>query len=247
MSIQEISQLIGSVNDLTQTVSDKNKEIDARVEQAENEFDSWKENLTADDINAEGRYVTNLYVEGDKDTFYPVVFRLPFDNETEITIFRHYSWNSYSNSDFSASHVSGVLVKLVGQAYPWSGNGNYLRTLVNRQRYRQTVANIGFAAYSTADKKDPLGPDTTYNQAGTGYTARAHSGFMLRGGRLKYQIVSNRKVDFKLLADGEEFYSHTASNTNVKYLGKTLTLPSDAIQTGDSLNNHPTTFVSYGK
>ena len=245
MSIEAISKLVRSVRDLTQTVSDKSKEIDARVEQAENEFDSWKENLTADDINAEGRYVTELYVEGDKDTFYPVIFRTSNYYETEITIFRHYAWNHHTHSDFNASHVSGVLVKLVGQANPWSGNGNYLRTLVNRQRYRQTVANIGFCAYCTADKKDPLGPDTTYNQAETGYICPSYSGFMLRGGRLTYQIVSNRKINFKLLADGEVFCSHPGPGTNVKYKGKTLTLPSDAIQTGDSFNNHSTDFVSY--
>ncbi|EDP57015.1 hypothetical protein [Vibrio sp. AND4] len=246
MSTQEISQLIGAVNNLTQTVSDKNKEIDARVEQATEELDAWKENLTPNDINAEGRYVTELYIKGDKDTFYPVIFSMPSNTETEITIFRHYSWNNYSNSDFNTSHVAGALVALRGQSHPWSGNANYLRTVVNFQRYRQTVANVGFLAYCNAAKSDPAGNDTVYNRPTEGYLARVHSGFMLRGGRLKYLIVSNHKIDFKVLADGEEFYNHKESHTNVKFLGKTLTLPNDAIQTGDSSNNHSTTYVSYG-
>ncbi|HBB9946546.1 TPA: hypothetical protein JG860_004366 [Vibrio parahaemolyticus] len=42
MSTQEVGQLIDSVNDLTQTVANKNKEIDDRMNAAENDFEQWK-------------------------------------------------------------------------------------------------------------------------------------------------------------------------------------------------------------
>ncbi|WP_182027493.1 hypothetical protein [Vibrio rotiferianus] len=41
MSTQEIGELVNSVNDLTQTVANKNKEIDDEVKQAKAEFDSF--------------------------------------------------------------------------------------------------------------------------------------------------------------------------------------------------------------
>lgn len=46
MSTQEIGELVNSVNDLTQTVAGKTKEIDNRMEEAESEFDQWKANFS---------------------------------------------------------------------------------------------------------------------------------------------------------------------------------------------------------
>ncbi|ENI8058108.1 hypothetical protein ABZX01_003762 [Vibrio vulnificus] len=42
MSTQEVAELIGSVNEMTQTVANKNKEIDDRMNAAESDFEQWK-------------------------------------------------------------------------------------------------------------------------------------------------------------------------------------------------------------
>lgn len=46
MSTQEVAELIGSVNEMTQTVANKTKEIDNRMDTAETEFDQWKANFS---------------------------------------------------------------------------------------------------------------------------------------------------------------------------------------------------------
>ncbi len=217
-----------------------------KLQQLDSELARIKQSVDIQALGGQGRYVTEITVNGDKDTFYPVIFQMVNDGETEIQIYRHYAWNNKNSADagdFDTTHVAGALVVLRGQAYPWEGNANFLRTVVNYQRYRQSVANVGFQAYCLADKKDPLGPDTSYNKAGLGYVACRKSGFMLRGGKLKYQIISNKPIRFSLLNDGDVFESHAASNTNVKWVAKAIS--SDSVETGDDENNHPTTYIGY--
>ena len=59
--------------------------------------------------------------------------------------------------------MASALVVLKGQAYPWHGDANYLRTVVNRQRYRQCVAQNRFLL-GVRSKEDPDGADTEYNK-----------------------------------------------------------------------------------
>lgn len=215
-----------------------------KLQQLDSELARVKQTIDINALSGEGRYVTEITVNGDKDTFYPVVFSMPIGSETEIQIFRAYNWNGKSASnpgDYDSNSVGGALVVLRGQSNPWGGDANYLRTLLNYQRYRQTVSNIGFRAFSLADKKDPLGVSNVYNQQGLGYVACRSSGFMLRGGKLKYQIVSNKKITFSLLNDGDVFGSD--SSQNVKWVAKSM--PLSSISSGDAQNNHPTTYIGY--
>ncbi|MYM61121.1 hypothetical protein GTG28_17980 [Vibrio sp. OCN044] len=235
----------------TTEVANKMGHIDQTLQQAKQSFDAWKEETKAEDIQGQGRYVTELFVDGDKDTFYPVCFKMHSGEETTIQIYREYSWNSKKNtsedidrpSDFNDTHVAAALVVLKGQDYPWSGNANYLRTVVNRQRYRQCVAKVGFYAWCEAQKRDSDGPDSMYNKSKVGYEARTRSGFMLRGGKLRYQIFSNRPIKFYLYqTDGEEIYSRSGRE-NVTWLSKTVSLAE--AEAGDSKNNVPLTYTSY--
>ncbi|WP_114787504.1 hypothetical protein [Vibrio tetraodonis] len=228
----------------TTEVANKMGHIDQTLQQAKQSFDAWKEETKAVDIEGQGRYETEFFVDGDKDTFYPVYFEMPSGDESEIQIYRHYSWNKDSN-DFNANrHVASALVILKGQTCPWSGDANYLRTVVNRQRYRPSVAKVGFYAWCETQKMDPDGRDVSYNRAGAGYKARTHSGFMLRGGKLKYKIYSNRPIVFKLCkTDGEEIYSNSASHVNASWLSKTVSLAE--AEAGDSDNNVPLNYISY--
>ena len=47
-----------------------------------------REETKAEDIEGQGRYLTELFVEGDKNTFYPVYFEMPSEDETTIQVFR---------------------------------------------------------------------------------------------------------------------------------------------------------------
>lgn len=235
--------------DGAKVISDVDSLGRGKLQQLDSELARVKQGVDIQTLGGQGRYVTEITVNGDKDTFYPVYFTLPTGDETEIQIFRHYSWNSKNSgsqaSDFDTTHVASALVVLKGQASPWSGDANYLRTVVNYQRYRQAVANVAFSAYCQTEKKDPSGPDTGYNKAGLGYLARSNSGFMLRGGKLKYQIISNKPITFSLLDDGDIIGSSSASNTNVNWVAKTVPLAS--FETGDSSNKHSTTYIGYDK
>ncbi|MFS1895127.1 hypothetical protein [Vibrio lentus] len=234
--------------DGAKVVSDVDSLGRSKLQQLDSELARVKQGVDIQTLGGQGRYVTEITVNGDKDTFYPVSFRMDKNGETEIQIYRNYAWNrkgSSDESDFNTSHVAGVLVSLRGQTYAWDGNANYLRTVVNYQRYRQCVAAVGFQAYCQAEKLDPLGPDTSYNKAGLGYVAKIDSGFMLRGGKLKYQIISNKPIQFSLLSDGDVIASSAASNTNVKWVAKTLPLAS--AETGDRSNKHSTTYIGYDK
>jgi hypothetical protein len=218
-----------------------------KLQQLDTELAKVKQSVDINSLSGEARYVTEITVNGDKDTFYPVFFTMPSGGETEIQICRSYSWNNTSSgaqaSDFNATHVSGVLVVLRGQASPWSGNGNYLRTLVNKQRYRQSVANIGFLAYCVASKSNNSESDTVYNRAGEGYVNRTHSGFMLRGGKLKYQIISNKKITFDLKDTGDILKDYPNAGINVKWTAKALSLTS--IEIGDADNNFNTNYIGH--
>ncbi|MCC4238140.1 hypothetical protein LL266_16750 [Vibrio anguillarum] len=216
-----------------------------KLQQLDSELASIKQNVDIQALGGQGRYVTEITVNGDKDTFYPVVFQMPEHDgdECEIQIYRYYGWNSSTGSepsDFNATHVASALVVLRGQANPWHGNANYLRTLVNRQRYRQCVSNIGFAAYCVRGKLDLMGESNSENTALETYQGNK-SGFMLRGGKLKYQIISNKPIQFSLLNDGDVIMSET--RRNLKYTAKVL--PVDSVEVGDSVNNHSISYISY--
>jgi len=242
MSTTVAADLIESVNKVTKTVTETLGNINSAVAKSSQEFEEWKDSIRANNIEGESLYITEVYVDGDKDTFYPVIFRMPDSKETTIEIYRHYAWNS-EGSDFNATHVASALVILKGQSYPWSGDANYLRTIVNYQRYRKCVGHVAFSAWAKVEKKDQLGPDSVYNKPQTGFTCRSLSSFMLRGGKLKYNIYSNHPIEFRLLKDGELIYEHGSQKVNVKYLAKTVIL--EDFISGDSNNNHGTTYIGY--
>lgn len=71
MSTQEIGELVKSVNDLTQTVAGKMGEIDNKVSEAEQDFESFKSE--SDNRYALQKRITRtLRVDGDQNFWYPV-------------------------------------------------------------------------------------------------------------------------------------------------------------------------------
>ncbi|MFS1982215.1 hypothetical protein BCU36_025180 (plasmid) [Vibrio lentus] len=234
----EVSQKMGAIDKKTNdSIAKQKKKVEEFIATA-----------TPASIDAEGRFYVDITVKGDKDTFYPVYFRMPSSDSFELEIYRHYSWNNNSRhvderSDFDVSHVSGVLVSLVGQTYSWSGDANFLRTLVNCQRYKQTVANVGFLGYASAHKVNSDLPDTMYTEKDTGFICNAQSSFHLRGGNLKYRIYTNHKIPFSLKRQGEVVYKHAAERVNVEWRAVELNVAD--IVTGDSKNNHKSYYISY--
>lgn len=216
-----------------------------KLQQLDSELARVKQSVDINALGGEARYVTEITVNGDKDTFYPVYFAMP-SGETEIQIFRNYTWNNKGSSepsDFDSATVAGVVVVLRGNSTPWSGNGAYLRTLVNVQTYRQTVANIGLNAFCHVEKYNPLGPDTPYNRPGDYYGHKQKSGFMLRGGKLKYQIITNKPIAFELKQDGELLINWTTDVANGTLTAKTLS--ASQVTTGDADNNHGYSYNGY--
>lgn len=229
---------------LAQTVTAKMGQIDQRVEQSRQKFEKWMADTEAVDIQGEGRYFVELTVNGDKDTFYPVYFQLPMGDETTIQIFRHYDWNNNASNDpgdFDTTHVASALVILKGQTYPWNGDANYLRTVVNYQRYRECVSGISHKGYVESYKYDPEGVDSSYNGPGIGFRNYRYSSFHLRGGKLKYRIYSNKPITYMLKDDGE--LADAQNNyLNYKWLARTMHV--------NNLQNHPendhgTVYIGY--
>ena len=236
----------------TTEVANKMGHIDQTLQQAKQSIDAWKEKK-AEVIKGQGRYVTEFFVDGDKDTFYPVYFEIDSGEETIIQVFRGYYWNSKKStsenndrpSDFNDTHVASALVVLKGQSHILACDANYLRTVVNRQKYRQCVAKVGLVLGVKSKSSIQTLADTIYNKPREGYIAETRkSGFMLRGGKLKYKIYSNHKFDFKLCKnDGELIHYNSASGINVKWLSKTVSLAE--AEAGDSNNNVPLTYITY--
>ncbi|MGF1878775.1 hypothetical protein L4D77_26265 [Photobacterium frigidiphilum] len=217
-------------------------EIDLRFNQVEQELSAWQSSVKAKDLDGEPRYITEITITGDKNTFYPVFFTMPSGDETTIQIYRHSTWNNNQSggeaSDFDTTKVASALVILKGQTNSLNGDANYLRTVVNYQRYRSTVANVAFLGYVHRVEKLPEGA-AYYPSSRLGYFNARHSGFMLRGGKLKYQIIANKPIDFLLPNEGELLAE------DGKWFWWVTTLPLSDFKAGDSNNNHPTTYISY--
>lgn len=243
---QQISSLVQASEKLTETVSNKIGEIDKLVDETLTSLESWKKNVTAESIQGEGKYVTEITVKGDKDTLYPVYFSMPSGPQTEIQIYRGFNWNSSSKSKeeqsaFNTTHVASALVVLRGQIYSWGGDANYLRTDVNFQRYRPTVGGIGHRGYAHRSKLTPNKASTPYTTEHTGFNGCTFSSFFLRGGNLTYSIISNHKIDFRLMMEnGTEIYQSSAEEVNAIWTSVTLNVKA---MDNDSNNNLGTTFV----
>ncbi|MBD1559510.1 hypothetical protein HC752_21440 [Vibrio sp. S9_S30] len=110
MGVSESGQLIDSINQLTQTVVDKNKEIDDRVVQAENKFKQFVE--TSDE-----RYMTrkplSFKVGGDRDKFYPVFVPAAHTGIATISIGRHI----HSDDKW----LGAMSLRFLAQSYGWGG------------------------------------------------------------------------------------------------------------------------------
>ncbi len=218
------------------------EEIDLRVNQVEQDLSVWQSSVKAKDLDGEPRYITEITVTGDKDTFYPVFFTMPSGDETTLQIYRHSTWNNNQSgdeaSDFDSPYVASALVILKGQANSLNGDANYLRTVVNYQRYRSTVANVAFLGY--VQREDNLPENAPYYPSSqVGYFNTRQSSFMLRGGKLKYQIIANKPIDFLLPNEGDRLAE------DADWIWWATTLPLSDFKAGDSDNNHPTTYISY--
>lgn len=219
-----------------------------KLQQLDSELALVKQGVDIKALGGQGRYVTEITVNGDSDRFYPVVFRMPWGEESEIQIYRSHIWNSSKSdnpSDLNSNTPGGALVVLRGHATPWAGVPIYLRTLVNNQTYRQNVANIAYRAFVRFAKGDhPSGNDTSYSQKGTDYGDTYYSGFMLRGGKMKYLIISNHPITFKLKQDGE-LLTDNSGTESVNCKSYAVSVHERNVDIGDDYNNHSISYSAY--
>lgn len=243
MSLEkQISSLVDSSNKLTDVVNNKIIDIDTKVKSVCVKFENWFENTNADEINGEGRFCVDINVNGNKDLFYPVYFVMSDVEELRLFITRGFNWNQ-SESDFNVSHIGSAQVSLRGESFPWGGNTNFLRTIINFQRYRQTVGNIGFYGWGEIKKLDPSGPDTDDNSPMVGYLSKELSSFHLRGGKLRYRITSNKRIEFSLYNDGDDVILNPDPVFNYSFIARTIGV--DEIGIGDHDNNLGLSYISY--
>lgn len=93
---EQVSGLVGAANNLTETVSSKMAGIDQRMDEAEQEFESFRS-------QADGRYALqsritrNLRVDGDQNFWYPVLFNQPNGAEFFIRRYVHSDSGTYGN------------------------------------------------------------------------------------------------------------------------------------------------------
>ncbi|TDO97451.1 phage tail protein [Marinomonas balearica] len=176
----EIARLTQAVQDHTNETQSFLDKADGRVTEKENQVEQFLASATP-----EKRFVQKITVGGSSEYLYPVFWRFPSNDFGigRLEISRHYSWNRGTLHD---SHVASLLLSIEGNAYPWSGDTNYMRVKKAHYRYNETASHLQFGGYASRVSTDGNAP--TYGSDGTNYL---FSGVYLRGGGLDYVLSSN--------------------------------------------------------
>jgi len=214
---QDIANVVQAAESMTATVTGKMAEIDNKVIQAKESFDSWRNSVQAADINGAGLYKSEIDLTGlSTDYFYPVWWIMPSNTgaETQISFSRGYSADSHLEP-FGAGvgHIAGLNLQLEGAAYPWSGDANYLTVKRISQTYRKTVRAIQFALKCIARPVNGAVPLYNSYTDGQVVTCSTRSGCYLRGG-LKYQVAKNFKDNLWYSREDEEVSVDSRVNTS---------------------------------
>ena len=189
---QQISELVSATNDLTNEVVGKMGSIDQRMGQAEQDFTSWRNATTAEQIKGEGRYLQDIVIGGSTDLLYPVWWQFPSNTfgVGKLAISRHYGWNGGVNErplNAASVHQAALLLEMEGNATPWSGDANFLEIKRFNEKYNGTASHVQFGAYAFRESADGVNPPD-YGPDGYNYI---YSGCYLRGGGLLYRITKN--------------------------------------------------------
>ncbi|WDE11155.1 hypothetical protein [Thalassomonas haliotis] len=234
---QDIANVVQAAENMTATVTGKIAEIDNKVIQAKDSFDSWRASVQAEDINGARLYKSEIDLTGlSTDYFYPVWWIMPGNSrgETQMTIARNYSADSHLQP-FGAGivHIAGLNLQLEGAAYSWNGDANYLTVKRISQTYRKTVRNIAFAMPTIARPINSELPLYNGHSDGEIVPCRTRSGCYLRGG-LKYQVIKNFNDDLWYSREDEEVTVSSSVNTSwgIKWMAKSYHID-DAALGGD--------------
>ncbi|MCG8484800.1 MAG: hypothetical protein MJA31_15915, partial [Clostridia bacterium] len=130
--------------------SDKNKPIstatqttlNSKLGRTEKAVDSDKLD-GRDSSQFQHRQVYDFYVEGDADTYYPVVIQSlysPVDMISNIQIYRNYSWTA-PDTWSTTTHKGGLCLDMNMNLYGWGGH-NYMSDIMLSQQYSKMVADI---------------------------------------------------------------------------------------------------------
>lgn len=180
-AIDDITELQSALDGKAQIA-----DFEARIVAKENQVDTFLANA-----HPEKRYQQTITIGGSPDYLYPVFWRFP-DNGFGIgrlEISRHYSSNGGVGErplDSTRGHQAALLLAIEGNAYPWSGDSNYLRVVKYHYRYNKTASHLQFGGWCKRRGIDGNPPN--YGGDGTNYS---YSGIYLRGGGLQYVLSSN--------------------------------------------------------
>lgn len=184
-----ITELIASNNAMAQAMEGKADEIDAATRNQEQKVEQFLQNA-----KPEMRWEQEIHIGGSKDKLYPVWFRFP-GNEAgggNLTICRTFSKDSERHPLApNIPHQAALLLQLEGNAYPWSGDANFMEIKRFAERYNSTLSHTSFAMYAKADLHP--GIDQLYTGASHSFSAQClvFSGVYLRGGGLTYKVIKN--------------------------------------------------------
>ncbi|MDK9756738.1 hypothetical protein KIV40_15310 [Vibrio sp. D173a] len=199
---------------LSQEVAGKMGEIDQKVIEAKDDFERWRGEVQAKDINGQGIYKSVIDLTGlSTDYFFPVWWGMPGNQEgdSQITISRWYS-EDRSKAPFGngIAHIAGLNLQMEGAGYPWNGDANYLEIKRVSQTYRKTVRAVQFAMKSIAR------PITGAKPLYLGYTDgqvvnhSRKSGCYLRGG-LTYHVTKSFEGSLWYSREKDEVSSEKSS------------------------------------
>lgn len=148
MSTQETAALIESVNQMTATVAGKMGQIDQKVIAAEQKFENFK-------AVADGRYYSgeskSIRVDGDTDTFYPVLFALtgekvPSSPESNVSGRIHYfHFLKYVHDKSAADGAFRFLLDVT--THGWGGYTHYLEPVAHDYSQKPFLGNYRYASF----------------------------------------------------------------------------------------------------
>lgn len=91
-------------------------------------------------------YKGSFYIDGDKDTYYPVIFKHGEQNKiNHLKIYRSYKWAG--PDEFSPTHKGSLLLEIDVNYGRWGGIKYDWRIMDLRQLYHDTFANASFGMH----------------------------------------------------------------------------------------------------
>ncbi len=205
----QIAALTTASNNLTSEVTGKMSAIDAKVAQAQIDFN----NLTP-----EKRVIQTIHIGGDVNYLYPVWWSMRSNSFGTTKMLVHRNFNEDAGTPVSnligmknGVHIGSLLLEMEGNATGWNGDANFLQIKRYQERYgAQLCSHVQFLMFSDAASSSSA-------------AAAAVSGLYLRGGGLTYHITHNGGMSGLTFDDGSKgvnnitnLYNDGTNNWNVK-------------------------------